>query len=136
MDVIYREMIKFGVVGLIAFVIDIGLANLLWHTVLSDKVTTAKIISGAVATLFAWFGNRQWTFRHRRSRPAHHEVALFFGVNAIALGISALTLYISHYPLGFVSILADNVATIIGIGLGTLFRFWAYRKFVFAGEPL
>ncbi|MFL6153460.1 MAG: GtrA family protein [Ornithinibacter sp.] len=136
MDVIYREMIKFGVVGLIAFVIDIGLANLLWHTVLSDKVTTAKIISGAVATLFAWFGNRQWTFRHRRSRPAHHEVALFFGVNAIALGISALVLYISHYPFGFTTILADNVATIIGIGLGTLFRFWAYRRFVFAGEPL
>ena len=135
-DVIYREMIKFGVVGLIAFIIDIGLANLLWHTVLSDKVTTAKIISGAVATLFAWFGNRQWTFRHRRSRPAHHEVALFFGVNAIALGISAVTLYVSHYGFGFVSILADNIATIIGIGLGTLFRFWAYRRFVFAGEPL
>jgi putative flippase GtrA len=136
MDVIYREMIKFGVVGLIAFVIDIGLANLLWHTVLADKVTTAKIISGAVATLFAWFGNRQWTFRHRRSRPAHHEVALFFGVNAIALGISALALTVSHYGLGFTTILADNIATIIGIGLGTLFRFWAYRRFVFAGEPL
>jgi len=136
MDVIYREMIKFGVVGLLAFVIDIGLANLLWHTVLSDKVTTAKIISGIVATLFAWVGNRQWTFRHRRSRPAHHEVLLFFGVNGVALLISAVTLYVSHYGLGYVSILADNVATIIGIGLGTLFRFWAYRKFVFAGEPL
>ena len=136
MDVIYREMIKFGVVGIVAFVIDLGLANLLWHTVLSDKVTTAKIISGAVATLFAWFGNRQWTFRHRRSRPAHHEVALFFGVNLVALGISALVLYISHYGLDYTSILADNVATIIGIGLGTLFRFWAYRRFVFAGEPL
>jgi putative flippase GtrA len=136
MDVIYREMIKFGVVGLMAFVIDIGLANLLWHTVLSDKVTTAKIISGIVATLFSWVGNRQWTFRHRRSRPAHHEVLLFFGVNGVALLISAATLYVSHYGLGYVSILADNVATIIGIGLGTLFRFWAYRKFVFAGEPL
>jgi putative flippase GtrA len=136
MDVIYREMIKFGVVGLLAFVIDIGLANLLWHTVLSDKVTTAKIISGIVATLFSWVGNRQWTFRHRRSRPAHYEVLLFFGVNGVALLISAVTLYVSHYGLGYVSILADNVATIIGIGLGTLFRFWAYRKFVFAGEPL
>jgi len=136
MDVIYREMIKFGVVGLLAFIIDIGLANLLWHTVLADKVTTAKIISGAVATLFAWVGNRQWTFRHRRSRPAHHEVALFFGVNAIALGISAITLTISHYGLGYTTILADNIATILGIGLGTLFRFWAYRRFVFAGEPL
>ncbi len=136
MDVIYREMIKFGVVGLMAFIIDIGLANLLWHTVLSDKVTTAKIISGAVATLFSWVGNRQWTFRHRRSRPAHHEVVLFFGVNGIALVISAITLYVSHYGFGFSTILADNVATILGIGLGTLFRFWAYRKFVFAGESL
>ena len=136
MDVIYREMIKFGVVGALAFVIDLGLANLLWHTVLSDKVTTAKIISGAVATLFSWVGNRQWTFRHRRSRPAHHEVALFFGVNLVALGISAVTLYLSHYGLGLTSILADNVATIVGIGFGTLFRFWAYRRFVFAGEPL
>ena len=136
MDVIYREMIKFGVVGLLAFVIDLGLANLLWQTVLSDKVTTAKIISGAVATLFSWVGNRQWTFRHRRSRPAHHEVVLFFGVNLVALGISAVTLYLSHYGLGLTSILADNVATIVGIGFGTLFRFWAYRRFVFAGEPL
>ena len=135
-DVLYREMIKFGVVGAVAFVIDLGLANLLWQTVLSDRVTTAKIISGIVATLFAWVGNRQWTFRHRRSRPAHHEVALFFGVNFIALGISAVTLFVSHYGLGYTSILADNVATVVGIGLGTLFRFWAYRRYVFAGEPI
>ena len=135
-DVLYREMIKFGVVGAIAFVIDIGLANLLWQTVLSDKVTTAKVISGIVATLFAWVGNRQWTFRHRRSRPAHHEVALFFGVNFIALGIAAATLFVSHYGLGHTSTLANNLATLVGIGLGTLFRFWAYRKYVFAGEPI
>jgi putative flippase GtrA len=136
MDVIYREMIKFGVVGALAFVIDLGLANLLWHTVLEDRVTTAKIISGIVATLFSWVGNRQWTFRHRRSRPAHHEVALFFGVNLVALGIATLTLAVSHYALGFTSTLADNVATIVGIGLGTLFRFWTYRRYVFAGEPI
>ena len=30
--------------------------------------------------------------------------------------------------------LADNVTNIVGIGIGTLFRFWAYRKFVFAGD--
>ncbi|QKE86179.1 GtrA family protein [Arthrobacter sp. NEB 688] len=129
-------MIKFGVVGAIAFVIDLGGANLLWHTVLADKITTAKIISGAVATLVAWIGNRQWTFRHRRSRPVHHEVILFFGVNLVALGISAVVLAVSHYGLGFTSRLADNVATIVGIGLGTLFRFWAYRRLVFSHEPI
>lgn len=135
-DVIYREVIKFGVIGALAFVVDLGLANVLWHTVLEDKVTTAKLISGAVATLVAWVGNRQWTFRHRRSRPVHHEVGLFFGVNLVALGISALTLAVSHYGLGYTSRLADNISTVVGIGLGTLFRFWAYRRFVFAREVL
>ena len=130
---VYREMIKFGVVGAVAFVIDIGGANLLWHTVLEDKVTTAKIISGAAATLFAWVGNRAWTFRHRRSRAPMQEVLLFFGVNALALGIAAGVLALSHYGLGFQSRLADNVATVIGIGIGTVFRFVAYRYFVFAG---
>ncbi|MGL5852092.1 MAG: GtrA family protein [Phycicoccus sp.] len=136
LDVLYREMIKFGLVGALAFVVDLGLANLLWHTVLDERVTTAKIISGVVATTVAWLGNRQWTFRHRRNRPAHHEVTLFFGVNAVALGISAVVLAGSHYGLGFTSTLANNVATVAGIGLGTLFRFWAYRRYVFSGEPL
>lgn len=130
---VYREMIKFGVVGAGAFVIDIGGANLLWHTVLSEKVTTAKILSGIAATLFAWVGNRLWTFRHRRNRPPLQEVVLFFGVNAVALGIAAGVLALSHYGFGFQTRLADNVATIIGIGIGTIFRFVTYRYLVFAG---
>lgn len=129
-------MAKFGLIGLISFVIDLGGMNLLTHTVLEDKVTTAKILSGVAATLFAWVGNRSWTFAHRRSRPVSHEVTLFFVVNGLALGISTLCLVISHYVLGFESRLADNISTIFGIGLGTIFRFWAYRAFVFANEPM
>ena len=63
-------------------------------------------------------------------------MALFFGVNIVALGIATVTLAFSHYGLGFTSRLADNVATIVGIGLGTLFRFWTYRRFVFASEKI
>ncbi|WP_277452371.1 GtrA family protein [Janibacter sp. DB-40] len=135
-DTLWHEMAKFGVVGALAFVIDIGGMNLLTSTVLTDKVTTARIISGVVATLFAWIGNRSWTFAHRRSRPAHHEVTLFFVVNGVALVMSTLTLVISHYGLDLTTRLADNTATILGIGLGTLFRFWAYRRVVFIHEPL
>lgn len=135
-DTLWQEIAKFGVVGAVAFVIDIGGMNLLTSTILGDKVTTARIISGVVATLFAWVGNRTWTFAHRRSRPAHHEVSLFFVVNGVALVLSTLTLVVSHYGLDLTTRLADNVATIFGIGLGTLFRFWAYRRFVFVNEPL
>ncbi len=135
-DVLYREMIKFGVVGAVAFVIDLGGANLLWHTVLPDKVTTAKIISGAVATLVAWFGNRQWTFRHRRSRPSTTRSACSSASTSWRSASRPSPSPLSHYGLGFTSRLADNLATVVGIGLGTLFRFWAYRRFVFSHEPL
>ena len=145
LDTLWREVVKFGIVGSVAFVIDVGTMNLLRHSVLEDKPiigiagvscvpTTAKVVSASLATLFAWLGNREWTFRHRRNRAAHHEFTLFVGTNLVALLIGAGTIAFSHYVLGRTTLLADNVANVIGIGLGTLFRFWAYRKFVFASE--
>ena len=128
---LYREAIKFGVVGAVAFVVDVGLMNLLRATVLEDKPTTAKVISASVATLVAWLGNRSWTFRHRHNRPVAHEAMLFFLTNGVAMLIGVGTIAFSHYVLDLKTLAADNVANIIGIALGTLFRFWAYRTFVF-----
>jgi putative flippase GtrA len=32
--------------------------------------------------------------------------------------------------------LDDNIsANVVGVALGTLFRFWSYRRFVFAAAP-
>jgi hypothetical protein len=53
-------------------------------------------------------------------------------MNVIAMVIAVLCLAVSHDLFGFTSKLADNISgNLIGIGLGTLFRFWAYRTFVF-----
>jgi putative flippase GtrA len=131
---IWREILKFGIVGAIAFVVDVGVMNLLRHTVMTDKPTTAKIVSASVATVVAWIGNREWTFRHRRNRAPHHEFSLFVLTNGVALAIGAGAIAFSHYVLDRTSLLADNVANIVGIGLGTLFRFYAYRKFVFSKD--
>ena len=142
-DVLYREMIKFGIVGAVAFVVDLGLFNILRNTVLSgygngplSRAVVATIVSAAVATCVAWVGNRAWTFRHRRNRPAHHEALLFALTNGVALLIQAVCVGISHHFLGQESLVAENLAKLVGIGLGTLFRFWSYRRFVFSREPL
>jgi len=143
LDVLVREMLKFGLVGAVAFVIDVGGYNFLVYGPVEgmhDKPITAKVLSAAVATLVAWVGNRLWTFRHRRNRQATHELALFVLFNVIAMVISATCLGISRYVFDLNTQLADNVTNLFGIGLGTIFRFWSYRKFVFAGilveEPL
>jgi putative flippase GtrA len=142
-DVLYREMIKFGIVGAVAFVVDLGLFNILRNTVLSgygngplSRAVIATIISAEVATFVAWVGYRAWTFRHRRNRPAHHEALLFALTNGVALLIQAVCVGISHHFLGQESLVAENLAKLVGIGLGTLFRFWSYRRFVFSREPL
>jgi putative flippase GtrA len=135
-DVFWREMAKFGIVGAIAFLIDFGGFHLLYYGPLQGHLTTAKILSGIAATIFAWVGNRMWTFRHRRNRPVHHEAMLFFVVNGIGLVIATLWLNFTHDTLGMVSPTAVSLNTILGIALATVFRFWAYRQFVFAGEHL
>ena len=140
-DVLYRELLKFGAVGAVAFVVDIGVFNLVRHGVIggiSDKPLTAKTISVLAATVIAWLGNRYWTFRRRRRASRRREFLLFLSMNIGGLGISLACLGFSHYILGLTSALADNIAgNVIGLGLGTLFRFWAYRKLVFtAGVDL
>lgn len=131
-----HEIAKFGVIGIVALVIDVGLFNLLRYAggegPLYDKPLTAKVISVVVATTFSYFGNRLWTFRQRGRTTFAREYGLFFLLNGIAMGIALLCLWFTHYALGLTSPLADNLsANVIGLGLGTLFRFWSYRKWVF-----
>ncbi len=136
-----REAAKFGAVGLVALVVDVGLFNLLRFSggegPFYDRPLTAKVISVAVATTVAYFGNRYWTFRHRGRTGFAREYVLFFVLNGLAMLIALGCLWVSHYALGLTSALADNIsANVIGLGLGTLFRFWSYRRFVFPEESL
>ncbi len=136
-EALAREVAKFGIVGAISFVIDVGLFNILLYAgPLEGKPLTAKVVSVAVATTFAYFGNRFWTFRHRGRTNMGREYALFFLLNGVAMVIAVACLWVSHYLLGLDSALADNIsANVIGLALGTLFRFWSYRKWVFPAIP-
>lgn len=137
LSALYREIAKFGVVGACAFVIDVGLFNFLMYVgPLNDKPLTAKAISVIAATTFAYFGNRFWTFRHRGRTHMGREYLLFFALNGVAMVIALTCLWFSHYALGLDSPIADNIsANVIGVGLGTLFRFWSYRTWVFPAIP-
>jgi putative flippase GtrA len=133
------ELARFGTVGVFAYAIDVGLFNLLVHAggpgLLYERPLTAKAIATVVATLFAYFANRQWTWRHRERRGFFREYGLFLGVNVVGLVITLIPLAISRYVLDLSSALADNIAAnIVGVAFGTMFRFWAYRRWVFTAQ--
>ncbi|AEG45138.1 GtrA family protein [Isoptericola variabilis] len=131
------EIARFGSVGLLAYVVDIGVFNLLRFgpgELLGEKPLTAKVVSVAVATLVAWVGNRYWTFARQRTRRRGRELTLFVLVNLGGMAIAVGCLAVSHYVLGLTSPLADNVsANGVGLVLGTVFRYVMYRRFVFTG---
>jgi putative flippase GtrA len=125
-----RELMKFGVVGGFAYAVDIVMFNVVLHA--TDKPLTSKTVSTVVATTVSYAGNRTWTFRRRSRSTVRREYALFFLLNGVGLLIALTCLAISHYLLGFTSTLADNIAAnVVGLGLGTAFRFWSYRRWVF-----
>jgi len=137
MPVLVTQLARFGAVGLVGLVIDIALFNLLRITVLDPEIIAegpiiAKTISTSVAIVVNWVGSRYWTFRLDRRRPAGREVLEFALVSIGGLLIAVGCLAISRYSLGFTSLLADNIASnVIGLALGSVFRFALYRSWVF-----
>lgn len=130
-----HEFGKFFSVGALGYVVGVGGFNFLVHfenAPLASKPLTASLISGVASILVAYFGNRHWTWKDRQRTGAKREITLFFVINGITLIFGVICLAISRYVLGLDSALADNIsANVIGVGIGTLFRFWSYRTIVF-----
>ena len=133
------EVLAFLVVGGAGYVVDVLAFNLLLSTrpFSGWDPSVARVLAVGVATVVTYLGNRLLTWRGASRHDRRREVALFALFNVVGLGISVLTLAVSHDLLGLTSRLADNVsANVVGLFLGTAFRFWAYRTVVFVGADL
>jgi putative flippase GtrA len=123
-----HEGLKFGVVGGIGFIVTDGGTNLL-QPVLHGWLK-ANVIATVAGTIVTYLGSRYWTFRQRQRGGMSRETVLFVVLNGIGLGIQLACIGFTNYALGLSDKLASNIALFLGICLGTLFRFWSYRKWV------
>jgi len=130
-----HEVAKFGAVGAVGLVVAWGGTNLL-HFGLGMGPLTSNTIATVAATTLAYIGNRYWTFRHRADSGLGREYFLFFVLNGVGLLIQLLCIGFTHYTLKLDDQFSYNVALAVGIGLGTLFRFWSYKKWVFLPPQL
>jgi putative flippase GtrA len=126
--ILLKEVAAFGLVGAVGFVIDVGLFNVFFDR----GQIVAKCISTIAATAVTYFGNRYFSFSHRARTGVGRETSIFLGINVIALGFSLAIIGLFEYPLHFKHhLLVMNLVNIATIGVGTVFRFWAYKRFVF-----
>ena len=133
------EVVTFLAVGGVGYVVDVTSFNLLRTESVLRTVdpSYARIVAVALAMVVTYLGNRLFTWRGQAGGDRRREIGLFVVFNMIGLGLSVATLVISHDLLGLTSRLADNIsANVVGLALGTLFRYWSYKRFVFgAAEP-
>ncbi len=128
-----REVVTYGVVAIINTAIDFALFNGL----ISLGALKANTISTVVATTTSFLMNRHWVYRDRPKRALHHEYGLFFGVNLVGLVIQEVVLALAglgvhdmaHHRLEL------NLYKCLGLAVAMVFRFWAYRTFVFRPGP-
>lgn len=127
------ELAKFGVVGLIGTIIDLGGADYL-HVHMGLGPMISKALSITAATIFTYLGSRFWTFRHRVNQALLREGILFAVLNLVGLAIAEVVIAITTYGLDLKSELAYNAASVVGTGLGTIFRYFSYKKWVFLAD--
>lgn len=130
---------RFLVVGALSTLIEVGVFNLLVY-VWGWDVVAAKIVASLVALVNAYFGNREWTFRHRDRRGRVSEMVLFVLVNAactalgaalVWLGVEIATGLLGRTP-GAVAVNAVNLTSIVIV---VLLRFVLYHGVVFRVSP-
>jgi putative flippase GtrA len=126
----FRQLIhegaKFLVVGGIGAILTFGVANALHGMNKYLAITVATVI----ATIATYAGNRYWSFKHRQGQGHTRDSVIFFVLNGVGLLIYYACIWLIQDVGGLTGKLWYNVALIVGTGLGTLFRFWSYRRWI------
>jgi putative flippase GtrA len=127
-----ERFIKFGLVGVLGTVIDMGILNLL-ILLLGVPKFWANTCSFTAAALSNFTWNRLWTFPESRQRPLGRQLGQFFAVSLGGYAINQiLFLSLSAWVFGGWGTLGYNVAKFIAIIVVlfwnfTINRIWTYR---------
>jgi putative flippase GtrA len=129
------EALAFGAIGAGNTLLYMAIT---W-ALLSIGAVKASIIATIVTTTLAYIANRYWTYRHHTRSALRREYTLFFGFNLVGMIIQSGAVGIGKYGFGLTeerdAIMFMGV-TMLGIAVATVFRFWAYRTFVFLKPPV
>ncbi len=123
------QVLKFGLVGVVGFVVDAGVLYLL--IALGDLGPyIGRVYSFLIAASVTWVLHRHFTFKSAARGPAAGQWARFVAVNgfgaAINYGVYAVLLLASETFLA-----APVLAVAVGSLAAWAFNFFASRRYVF-----
>ena len=129
------EVLAFGVIG----AANTALYLAITYVTMPIGAVKATVIATVVTTTLAYVANRYWTYRHHTRSALRREYTLFFGFNLVGMIIQSGAVGTAKYGFGLNEIdhrLVLMAITLFAAGAATIFRFWAYRTFVFLKPPV
>ena len=119
-QVLVHEVAKFGVVGAVGFVVQLGVQNVL-HSGFGVGALTAVVMAYAVATVVTFVGNRHWAFKHRKGKGLGQEGMLFVLLNVVGIFIQVGVVAFVHYGLHMTALVYSvAVAVLAAVAVGSL----------------
>lgn len=127
-----EQFLKFGVVGVIAFLIDYGVLMLLSQVIGMDPVISASI-SFVVSVVFNYVASMHYVFTRRDDISRRREFTIFVILSAIGLVINEIIMVIGVNVLGD-SALMVTITKLVATAIVMVWNFVSRKKWLDAGD--
>ena len=129
MKKLIAQIMKFGVVGVIAFAIDYGLLALLTEAFGVNYLVSATV-SFIVSVVFNYVASMRYVFRHKEGMSRRSEFVIFVVLSVIGLAINNLCMWAGVELLGVHYLVVKIFATAVVM----VWNFVTRKKFLDAGD--
>ncbi|RFT37279.1 sugar translocase, partial [Bifidobacteriaceae bacterium NR015] len=116
MKKLIEQVVKFGIVGIIALIIDVALLNLLMLAHLNNVV--AGTISFVISLIFNYIASMKYVFKHREDMAKWMELLIFVISAVIGLLINDAIIWAS--TLGMAETLRGSAVYVLRTNIGKL----------------
>lgn len=129
MKKLIEQIMKFGVVGVIAFVIDYGTMVFLTE-VFGVNYLASATVGFIVSVIFNYLASMRYVFTHKEGMSRTREFVIFVVLSVIGLGLNDLFMWMGTGLLGVDYRLTKFVAT----ALVMVYNFITRKIFLDAGK--
>lgn len=112
MKKLFAQIMKFGVVGVVAFIIDYGLLALLTE-VFGINYLVSATISFTASVIFNYLASMRYVFTHKEGMSRRREFVIFVALSAAGLVINNLCMWAGVELLGVHYLITKIGATFI-----------------------
>lgn len=125
MEKLFEQIMKFGVVGVIATLIDWGIFAICTR-VFHIHYAISNVIGFSISVIFNYWASVKWVFDVDKEKDSKRNFVLFIIFSVIGLGLNELILFICIDKIHIMDLISKVIATAIVM----VFNFVTRKKFL------